>query len=142
VNPVSELLLGCGLGALLAACIGAPFLAPWSIRVRYLAYTPMVDPWIGLAPVPALEMRVVTLASVEANRGQVVLAVDELSTGRTRHRTKLSREVCAPCIVAELDGWAVLRTPLLMVMEEDCRVHLYGPRSEIADLVLAEAKMR
>ena len=140
MNPVSDLLLGCGLGALLAACISAPFLAPWSIRVRYLAAAPMVDPWFGLAPAPLLEMRVVTLTSVESDHGRVVLVVDGLGTGRARRSTRLNLGSCAPFIVARFDGWAALHTPLLVVIEEDRRVSLYGPHGAIAELVVAEQR--
>jgi hypothetical protein len=142
VNAVSNFLLGCGLGALLVACISVPFLAPWPIRVRYLAATPLVDPWIGLTPEPRFQMRAVTLASVEADQGQVELTVDELGARHHARSIVLTREACAPGVVAELDGWSASNTPLLMVIEEDGSVHLFGPRTAVTNLALAGEKVR
>jgi len=139
---MSNFLIGGALGALVAAFISAPFVAPWRFRVRYLASAPMADPWLGLAPAPGMQTRAVTLTSVRAARGVVELAVNELGTGRISRRTTLTCESCPPCVIAELDGWATLGTPLLLVTEEDHGVHLYGPHRDVADLVLAEGKMR
>jgi hypothetical protein len=122
----------------MAAWVSAPFLAPWPVRVRFLAATPMVDPWTGIAPAERLHMRAVTLESVEAERGQVDLVVDGLGA----HCRLRSRESCAPFVVAELDGWSASHMPLLMVIEEDRGVDLYGPHSSVTDFVLTGEKVR
>jgi hypothetical protein len=132
--------LGCALGALLAVTIAAPLLAPWRIRVRYLATAPMTDPWTGLGLAPRLDMRVVRLSALECREGDVEITVEELDTDRTSHFT-LARAGCAPAAVAKLDGWMALRTPLLMITDHG-HVCVSGPDGAVTNLSLTREKVR
>ena len=136
---MSHFLLGCALGAAIAASVGVPLFAPWPFRVRYLATAQTIDPLLGFGPTPRLATRAVTVVSVEAVDGHVQLELADLGSGRDTRRTTLSRRACTPAVVAELDGWATLREPLLMIIDEDRSVHLYGPKGAVTDL-LAVAK--
>jgi hypothetical protein len=138
---MSNFLIGCALGVLVAGAIAASLLAPWPIRVRLLAAAQSADPWLGLCGTPRLDMRAVTLAEVEAGQGRVELVVDEVGTGRRARRTGLIRQVAAPFIVAELDGWSALHTPLLMIIDEDRSVQLHGPHGAVADFSLVGEKI-
>ena len=138
---MSNFVIGSTLGALVVLCIALPFVGPWSIRVRYLATAPLVDPWLGLGAAPRFQMRMVFLAGVVARDGRVELTVDERARGRDAQPEVFTRE-CSPAVVAQLDGWSAVHTPLLMVIEEDGRVHLYGPRSSVTDLIPAAAGVR
>ena len=139
---MANFLIGCALGALVAAFISAPFLAPWPVRVRYLAAAPTADPWMGLAPAPGMQMRAVTVAAVDCERGDVELTLEEIDTGRGPRRRMLMCGSCSASVVAGLDGWAVQRTPLLVVIDERRGVSLYGPDREVTDLVLAEGRVQ
>ena len=39
----------------------------------------------------------------------------------------LSRDGCVPSVVARIDGWSALHTPLLLIVDQAGGVHLYGP---------------
>ena len=127
-------LIGCALGAFVAACIGAPFLLPWPLRVRYLVTAPMTDPWTGLGPGPRLDMRAVRLCAVESDHGEVELTFDEIDTGH-RPRITLASQECAPAALAKFDGWMVLRTTLLMIVDHGY-AHVYGPDGAVTTLSL------
>ena len=131
---MSNFLIGSALGGLVVVCVALPFVGPWSIRVRYLATAPLVDPWLGLGA-PRFQMLMVTLVGVEAHDGRVALTVDEPARGRDAPPAMFTRAACSPRVVAELDGWSALRTPLLMVIDEEGRTHLHGPRTSVSDLV-------
>lgn len=129
---MQHFLLGCALGALIAVAIVAPLVAPWPIRMRYLATAPMTDPWSGLALAPGLEMRAVRLSTLECREGDVEISVEEIDTDRTC-RVTLERAACAPAAVAKLDGWLALGAPLLM-MTDHGQVHVYGPDGAVTNL--------
>jgi hypothetical protein len=132
--------IGCALGALVAASIGSPFLLPWSLRVRYLAVAPMTDPWTGLGLAPRLDLRPVRLSAVESEHGDVELVFEEIGTGH-QSRIALARSACAPSALAKLDGWMALRTTLLMVMDHG-HAHVYGPDGAVTNLTLASERIR
>ena len=123
---------GCAIGAAAAACIVAPFFLPWHLRVRYLATSPAIDPRLGFGP-PAPALQEVRIAAVAADHGHLEVAVDEV--GATR-RSLLASEASQPAVIAQLEGWSVLRTPLLMVIDEEHRAHVYGPDGAVTNLAL------
>jgi hypothetical protein len=132
--------LGCAIGALIVACLGAPFVLPWPVRVRYLVTTPMSDPWTGLGPVPRLNMRAVRLCAVESRRGDVGLAFDEIDAGENA-RITVEHSTCGPSALATLDGWMALRTTLLMITDHG-HAHVYGPDGAVTNLSLARQRTR
>jgi len=134
-------LIGCGLGALVVVCVGVPFLAPWSIRVRYLVNAQVADPVFGLAPLPRLVLREVKISAVRPVLGHVELEVEERGTRWGRH-TLLTRDACGPGLVARLDGWSTLHTPLLLIVDEDGQTHLYGPDGSVTNLAPEGEKIR
>ena len=138
---MEHFLIGCVLGAAIVAAIGVPLLAPWPFRVRYLANATTIDPLLGLGPTTRLEMRAVTPVAVDVFAGGVELVAEEVGTREPR-RVSLTRVHCAPAVVAELDGWAATRTPLLMIVDDDDAVHLYGPDGAVTNLSRAGAKVR
>ena len=125
-------LLGCAIGALIAAVVAVPLVAPWPVRLRYLLTTPATDPFHWLAPVPRLEMRAVRLTEFDCHDGDVDLIADEVDTDRTT-RITLEHRGCTPAAVAKLDGWMTLGTPLLMMTDQG-KVHLYGPDGAVTNL--------
>ena len=139
---MSHFLIGFAIGSAIAACIGLPLIAPWSMRVRYLAAAPVFDPWHGLdlGLTPRLDMRAVKLVSVEANNGGVELAVEDLNGDHASRRT-LARTSCPPRAVAELDGWMTLGTPLLMIVDKEL-VDMYGPESGVTNLSFVKERVR
>lgn len=136
-------LLGCAVGAAVAACIAAPLLLPWPVRVRYLVNAQTVDPLLGLGPIPRLNLRAVTVASVVVDNGRVDLTLEEVDVVRA---TVLSREGCLPSDVARLDGWSAVDTPLLMIVDEEAdaagRVHVYGPDGSVTGFTRAAIRAR
>jgi hypothetical protein len=139
---MSNFLIGSALGALVVLCIALPFVGPWPLRVRFLATAPLVDPWLGLAVAPRFQMRMVTLEAVEARDGHVELTVDEPARGRDAQPAVFAREGCSPALVAQLEGWSAVHTSLLLAIEEDGHVHLYGPRASVTDLVPTGSAVR
>lgn len=137
---MQHFVLGCAIGALIAAAVAAPLFAPWSFRVRYLVAAPTTDPWHGLGLTPRLEMRAVRLSAFECHDGDVELVADEVDTDRTT-RITLVRQGCTPALVAKLDAWMALRTPLLMITDHG-HVHVYGPDGAVTNLSLAGEKVR
>ena len=130
---MEQFAIGCALGCFVAAAICAPVLAPWPIRVRILAAAQAIDPASGLGVANQLDARAVTVADVMVDAGHVMLRVEELGCG-TSPGLILSRDGCAPAEVAQLDGWAALDTPLLMITDDDgAAVHLYGPCSSLTN---------
>ena len=134
--------IGCTLGAAIIAAIGAPFLAPWPFRVRYLANAQNVDPLLGLGPVPRLDMRVIRLESVEVAAGHLELGLVEEGGRRATSRATVSRPEFAAGEVAKLDGWMAAHTPLLVVIDEDHSVHLFGPDASVTDLTVTKVPVR
>jgi len=132
--------IACVFGALVAACIAAPFVLPWPTRVRYLAAASMTDPWTGLGFAPRLDMRPVRLCAVESDYGDVELALDEIDTGH-RSRVIYARAASVPSVLARLDGWMALRATLLMIVDHG-HAHLYGPDGAVTNLSLAGEKIR
>ena len=137
---MTHFLIGCALGALVAACVGAPFLLPWSLRVRYLVTAPMTDPLFGLGLSPSLDMRAVTLAASGNNQGDIDCAVEEIDGDRASS-VKLVHAGCVPGAVAKLDAWTAQRTPLLMIMDHG-HAHMYGPDGAVTDLSFTGEKIR
>lgn len=137
---MSTFVIGCALGALIAACISAPFLLPWPMRVHYLVAAPMTDPWTGLGLAPRLDMRAVKLRAVESHHGDLELALDDLDTGQSS-RVTIANSACVPSVVSKLDGWMALRTTLLMIMDHG-DAHLYGPDGAVTNLNLAREKIQ
>jgi len=137
---MSTFALGCALGALIAACIGAPFLLPWPMRVRYLVAAPMTDPWTGLGLAPRLDTRAVKLRAIERHNGDLEFALDDLDSGQNS-RITITRSAYVPSVLAKLDRWSALGTTLLMIMEHD-HTHLYGPDGAVTYLSLAREKIR
>jgi len=122
---VAAFLVGCAIGVVAVLCVAGPVLAPWSLRVRYLA-TQVPDPVLGMGLIPRLHMRVVTLADVFAADGVVeLLVVDDGGAGAGG--CKLSGAACSPGVLARLDGWATLSIPLLMLVDDDGDWQLFGP---------------
>jgi hypothetical protein len=132
--------LGCALGALIVVTVAAPLIAPWRIRVRYLATAPTTDPWTGLGLAPRPDMRVVRLSTLECHDATVEISIEEIDTHRAAH-FELVRAACAPLAVAKLDAWMALGTPLLM-MTEHAHVHIYGPDGAVTNLSLSREKVR
>jgi hypothetical protein len=124
---VPHFLIGCALGGVIAACIAAPLLAPWRVRVRYLVNAPMTDPLLGLGLTTRAEMRAVTVLGVATNCRHVRVVVGEAGAGCEGRISTLTREACSPAVVAELDEWAARGTPLLMLVDEAGDAHVYGP---------------
>ena len=125
-------LLGCAIGASIAAVVAVPLVAPWPVRLRYLLTAPATDPFHWLAPTPRLEMRAVRLTEFDCHDGDVDLIADEVDADRAT-RITLEHRGCTPAAVAKLDGWMTLETPLLM-MTEHGKVHLYGPDGAVTNL--------
>ncbi len=136
--------VGCAIGATAVACIGLPFVAPWPMRMRFLVAAQAADPVLGLAAPPGFAMREVSLVAVESRAGHVDVVVDESRVGRgggSALRT-LRRDACPPAVVAMLDGWSALRTPLLLIVDEDGAAHLHGPGGSVTNLERRGAAVR
>jgi hypothetical protein len=136
---MQHFLIGCTLGAAIAAAIAAPLFGPWPFRVRYLANAQTVDPLLGLGPTPRLDLRMVTVTSVALTDGRVAVEIAE--TG-SRRETGLSLSRTAPvATVAKLEGWSTLHTPLLEIVDDDGAVHLFGPDGAVIDLIAVKEKV-
>jgi hypothetical protein len=140
MSAVTQVAIGCAVCGLVAASIGAPFLLPWSLRVRYLVNAPWTDPFLGLGPAPRLEMRAVTLSGLEIHHCDIEVAFDEIG-GRRTSAIRFDRSGCAPRVVAKFDGWMALRTPLLMILDSG-QVHIYGPGDVVTELTIAAVASR
>jgi hypothetical protein len=139
---MSDFIVGCALGFLCVGCIAAPFVAPWRIRVRYLVAAQVADPVFGVGPPRDVTLREVQLTHVDAEGGHVDLVVEEAGVAPASRRRALTRESCAPSVVAKLDGWSTTHEPLLMVVDESGDIHLYGPDGAVTYLSRAEEKTR
>lgn len=133
---MSHVLIVCVIGALVAVCVVAPLLAPWPTRARYLVTAQMADPLLGFGPASGLAIREVALVAVEDDGGHVEVVVEEVITGRQSRRTTLTRPACPPSVVARLDWWWALSTPLLMTVD-DGDASLHGPEDSVTDLIVA-----
>jgi hypothetical protein len=132
------LLLGCVLGFLFVGCIAAPFVAPWRVRVRDLVNAQVADPVLGLGPARGVSLSEVTVTLVDAERGHVDLVVDEARGRGAPRRRAFTREACSASMVAQLDGWSAIHTPLLLVVDESGDTHLYGPEGAVTHLHRAQ----
>jgi hypothetical protein len=141
MSVVSQVVIACAVFGLVAASISAPFLLPWSLRVRYLVDAPWTDPFLGLGPAPRLEMRAVTLSALDIRHGDVEVGFDEIG-GRRTSVIRFDRSGCAPGVIARFDGWMALRTPLLVMMWDRGQVHIYGPDDEVTELTIAGVASR
>ena len=130
---MQHFLLGCLIGAALCAAVAVPLLLPWPARVRYLVNANTIDPLLGFGPAPRVSMRVVVVDAVDACGGRLELV---LGDGMTERRSHFEVPGCVPARVAILDGWSALRTPLLLMADEEGRQHLYGPSGAVTDLVV------
>jgi len=139
---MAQFAIGCTLGAAIIAAVGAPFLAPWPFRVRYLANAQTVDSLLGFGPVPRQDMRVVRLESVDIVAGHLELGLAEAGNARARSRATVSRRDCGAGELAKLDGWQAAHTPLLVVIDEDHSVHLFGPDASVTDLIVTKEPVR
>jgi hypothetical protein len=139
---MSQFLLGCTLGFVFVGCIAAPFVAPWRIRVRYLVASQVPDPVFGVGPPRDVTLREVLLTHVEVERGRVDLVVEEAGAAPASRHRALTRDACAPAVVAKLDGWSTTHEPLLMVVDESGDIHLYGPDGAVTYLNRTEEKTR
>ena len=129
---MQHFLLGCVIGAALCAAVAVPLLLPWPARVRYLANASTIDPLLGFGPAPRLSMRVVVVEAVDVCESRLELV---LADGMTERRSSFEVPRCVPARLAMLDGWSALRTPLLLMADEEGRQHLYGPNGAVTDLV-------
>jgi hypothetical protein len=139
---MGEFFLGCALGLLFVGCIAAPFVAPWRIRLRYLINAQVADPAFGVSPPRDIALREVKVTTVDACRGRVDLVFEEFGGARDSGRRALSRDGCAPAVVAKLDGWSATGVPLLMVVDEFGDTHLFGPDGAVTHLHRAEGHDR
>jgi hypothetical protein len=85
-------------------------------------------------------MRAVRLCAVESDHGDVELAFDEIDTGR-RSRVTLVVPECASSALAKFDGWMVLRTTLLMIVDHG-HANVYGPDGAVTTLSLVGERIR
>jgi hypothetical protein len=131
---MTDFLIGAVVGVFFVGCVAAPFVAPWRVRVRYLVNAQVADPVLGLTAIPPVLLREVTVVSVEAEPERVEIVVDESGASPRFRRQRLMRDACPPAVVAKLDGWSATHTPLLLVVDEDRRTHLYGPDGFVTDL--------
>ena len=139
---MADFLIGCLIGAAAAACIAMPCLLPWHLRVRYLVSVPAVDPRLGVGPLPQHEMREVRVATIGISAGRLELEVEEAGPGEHGRRMLLRRDECAPAVVAQLDGWSTLRMPLLLIVDDLRRAHVYGPDGAVTGLTPARLTSR
>ena len=49
---------------------------------------------------------------------------------------------CTPSVIAKLDGWSALHTPLLMIIDDAHNAHVYGPGGCVTNLALARENIR
>ncbi|MDQ1460482.1 MAG: hypothetical protein QOI08_1966 [Actinomycetota bacterium] len=131
---MADFLIGSVVGIFFVGCVAAPFLAPWRVRVRYLVNAQVGDPVLGLAAMPSVVLREVTVVSVESGQGHVEIVVDESGGSDRFRRRRLMRSAAPPAVVAKLDGWSATHTPLLLVVDEARCTHLYGPDGVVTDL--------
>ena len=139
---MSAFFLGCVLGFLFVGCVMMPFVAPWRLRVRYLVAAQVADPVFGVGPPVDVSLREVRVVSVRTEAGHVELVVDEAGAAPVARRRVLARASCAPGELAQLDGWSAAGTPLLMVVDEHCDTHLYGPDGAVTYLTRAEERTK
>ena len=139
---MNQFVLGCGLGFLFVACIAAPFVAPWRVRLRYLVAAQVADPVFGVGPPRDVTLQEVQVAHVDAERGRVDLVVEEAGVALASRRRAFTRDACAPADIAKLDGWSATHVPLLMVVDERGDTHLFGPDGAVTYLNRVEEKTR
>jgi hypothetical protein len=99
----------------------------------------MTDPWFGLGPVPLLDMRAVQPCSVERKDCDVELVFAAIDTNHNACIT--FRSAYVPGVVAQLDGWMALRTPLLLITDEG-HAHVHGPDRAVTDFTSAQERIR
>jgi len=139
---MSDFLIGGALGFLFVACVAAPFVAPWRMRIRYLVNAQVADPVFGVAPPSDVTMREVHMTWLAAERGHVDLTIDEAGGGPVHRPCAFTRDACPPGVIAMLDGWSATQVPLLLVVDENGHTHLYGPDGAITHLARAEERTR
>jgi len=133
---MTNFLFGCVIGIAAAVCIAAPFFLPWHLRMRYLVSVPAIDPRLGVGPMPRHEMREVRLARVQTAGTHVDLLVEEPGAGSASRCSHLVCDVGTPAVTAQLDGWAAVDTPLLLIVDDDHRAHVYGPDGAVTNLAI------
>jgi hypothetical protein len=85
-------------------------------------------------------MRVVRLLALDSHDGDVEITLEEIDTPRASH-TSLVRAGCVPAVVAKLDAWMALDTPLLMMTDRG-HLHVYGPDGAVNNLSRAGERVR
>ena len=124
--------VGLIVGSAVVFAFGAPLLASWPTRLRYLLASQTPDPVLGLMPWPRLEMSEVTVVHVTAGRDAVEVTLAEaMSRSRTRHRSLVTTS-STPGTVAQLEGWCAARVPLLLIVDENGAAQLCGPHASVA----------
>jgi hypothetical protein len=130
---------GVVAGMTIVAILAAPFWLPWPARMRWiLAMQAAPDPLgVGTGTVCApLSMQEVVLRDIVATDGRIELEVLETRHASSTRRLHLSGRVPAAHVVAALEGWSAVATPLLLWYERDGLVHLYGPHAAVTSLRL------
>jgi hypothetical protein len=126
---MERFLLGAVAGAILALAVGAPLLASWPTRLRWLLAAPAMDPFLGLTSWSGLLMREVTVVQVSAHDDRVDVTLAE---GAGRPPARLRSLVAGspePGLVAQLEGWCTIHLPLLLIVDEAGEAQLCGPEA-------------
>jgi hypothetical protein len=126
---MERFLLGVVAGAILALAVGAPLLASWPTRLRWLLAAPAMDPLLGLTSWSGLLMREVTVVEVGTHGDAVEVTLAE-GCGRSPARLRsLVADSITPGVVAQLDGWSAIHLPLLLIIDAAGEAQLCGPEA-------------
>ena len=128
--------MGCVVGAVLAALIAAPFWLSWPASMRWLLASQAPDPiamGVGAITSP-LALQEVVLVDVAIAYGRLRIIACEVAGHEQVRSLHLTGEVLAPGTVAALEGWCAAASPLLLWYESDDDVHLFGPHVSVTGL--------
>jgi hypothetical protein len=137
---MESFLLGVSVGAGLALAVGAPLLAPWPTRLRFLIAAQTPDPVLGL-PVSGMEMREVTIDAVRTKENVAEVLLLEGRAGVAGRHRRLVGASAAPGLVAKLEGWCAAGVPLLLIGSESRDVELCGPEATAVGLRELDARV-
>ncbi len=120
---------------LLTTAICAVALAgPWRMRLGFLLATDATDPVGSVTCWSGITMRAVTLVDVRPAGGSIQLSVADGGSRERLRRWTFSCATPATGVLARLEGWAAVATPLLLTVHANGIVQLAGPDCQVLGL--------
>ena len=130
------LVAAVAFGVVALAAIGfVPLLLPWPQRVRWtVAAQAMGDSGSALAAFPIPALREVVLVSVDDGVDGPDLTVHERGRGDENMRIFHAPSTIPTEVIVMLSEWSVLRTPMLLYVDDSGIASLTGPAATVTGL--------